>query len=193
MASRSALSRDLADIMSFIAKYRDSLDDDTYNSLQYSVKLIQIPKISNTNRADAAIEFVRWDALNQEDRNAYEKLSVIIKDKTVRVEAANLGRLKPSDVVRKVNEALNGVVKMTSNLHVELYKLFSVRPPSGADDPFETVAEFCLYDEAHSDYVYQEAWVVFLVHFMQAGGFAPTDIRKMVREGKKLDVNEYRS
>lgn len=192
LASRSALSRDLADIMSFIEKYRNSLDDDTYNSLQYSVKLIQIPKISNTNRADAAVEFVRWDALNQEDQNAYEKLSVIIKDKTVRVEAANLGRLKPSDVIRKANEALNGV-KMTSNLHVALYKVFSVRPPSGADDPFETVAEFCLYDEAHNDYVYQEAWVAFLVHFIQASGFAPADIRKMVREGKKLDVDTYRS
>lgn len=191
MASRSALSRDLADIMAFIEKYRNSLDDDTYNSLQYSVKLIQIPKISNTDRADAAVEFVRWDALSQEDRDAYEKLSVIIKDKTVRVEAANLRRLKPSDVIRKVNEKLKAT-KVTSNIHVALYKVFSVRPPKGADDPFDTLAEFCLYDEVHNDYVYQEAWVTFLVHFIQASGFTPADIRRMVREGQKLDVDDYR-
>ena len=189
-ANRSALSRDLSDIVSFIEKYRNSLDDDTYNSLQYSVKLIQIPKISNTNRADAAIEFVRWDALSEEDKESYEKLAVIIKDKTVRVETANFGRLKPSDVVKKVNERLNGI-KITSNLHPALYKVFAIRPANGADDPFETQAEYCLYDEAHNDYVYQEAWVNFLIHFMQAGSFSPADIRKLAAEGKKLELKDY--
>lgn len=64
-ASKSALSKDVADIVSFVDKYRTGLDDDTYNSQEYSLKLIQIPKISNTNRADAAIEFVRWDELRK--------------------------------------------------------------------------------------------------------------------------------
>jgi hypothetical protein len=50
-ANRSALSKDLAEIVSFVEKYRNTLDDDTYNSQEYSIKLIQIPKISNTGRA----------------------------------------------------------------------------------------------------------------------------------------------
>lgn len=190
-ANRSALSKDLADIVSFVEKYRNTLDDDTYNSPEYSIKLIQIPKITNTNRADAAIEFVRWDALSDEDKAAYEQLTVIIKDKTVRIEAANVGRLKPSEVVRKVNENLAGKA-ITQNLHTTLYKLFQIRPLNGADDPFDTNAEFCLYDEPHNDYVYQDAWVHFLIHFMQAGAFDAAALREIERSGEKLDIEQYR-
>ena len=190
-ANRAVLSKDLADIVSFVEKFRSKLDDDTYNSQAYSIKLIQIPKISNTNRADAAVEFVKWDALSEEDKAAYEKLNVIIKDKTVKVEAANVGRLKPSEVVRKVNVGLNGK-SITQNLHTTLYKIFGIRPMNGADDPFETEAEFCLYDEPHSDYVYQEAWVNFLIHFMQTTELSAPDLRKKERDGEKLLVEKYR-
>lgn len=190
-ANRSALSKDLADIISFVEKYRNTLDDDTYNSQEYSIKLIQIPKISNTNRADAAVEFVRWDALNDEDKAAYDQLTVIIKDKTVKIEAVNVGRLRPSEVIKKVNESLNGK-QITQNLHVVLYKLFGIRPPNGAEDPFDTQAELCLYDEPHNDYVYQDAWVDFLIHFMQTTEMTPDELRAKQRNGESLNISEYR-
>lgn len=189
-ANKSALSSDLAEIVSFVEKYRNKLDDATYNSQEYSIKLIQIPKISNTNRADAAVEFVRWDSLSAEDRNAYEKLNVIIKDKTVKVEAANVGRLKSSEVIKKVNDALKKKA-ITSNLHVVLYKLFKIRPKNGAEDPFDTNAEYCLYDEPHNDYVYQDAWVSFLVHFFQISQLEPADLRLKESNGEVLNVEGY--
>jgi hypothetical protein len=190
-ANRSALSKDLSEIISFVINYRNTLDEDIYNSQKYSIKLLLIPKISNTNRADAAVEFVRWDALSHEDKTAYEKLIVITKDKTVKIEAANVGRLKPAEVIKKVNEALNGKT-ITQSLHVILYKLFAIRPANGADDPFETNTEFCLYDEAHNDYVYQEAWVSFVVHFMQTTDLEPKDLREKQRDGEVLRIDDYR-
>jgi len=190
-ASKSALSKDLADIVSFVEKYRNGLSDDIYNSLEYSIKLIQIPKITNTNRADAAIEFVKWDELSDEDKAAYDQISVIIKDKRVTVEASNVKRIKPTEVVNRVNDALGGT-RLTLNLHVVLYKLFKVRPPNGADDPFDTNSEFCLYDEPHNDYVYQEAWVEYLVHLFQTTEYTPTQLRTMDKQGESLDVDEYR-
>lgn len=190
-ASKSALSKDLADIVSFVEKYRNSLSDVIYNSLEYSIKLIQIPKITNTNRADAAIEFVKWDELSDEDKAAYDKISVIIKDKRVTIEGSNVKRIKPTEVVNRVNDTL-GDVRLTLNLHVVLYKLFKVRPPNGADDPFDTNSEFCLYDEPHNDYVYQEAWVEYLVHFFQATEYTPTQLRKMGKLGESLDVDKHR-
>ena len=190
-ANRSALSKDLSEIVSFVVKYRNTLDEKTYNSREYSIKLIQIPKISNTNRADAAVEFVRWDALSDEDKAAYEQLTVIIKDKTVKIEAANVGRLKSSEVIKKINGTLNRKA-ITQNLHVCLYKLFEIRPPNGAIDPFETNAEFCLYDEPHNDYVYQESWVSFLVHFLQITDLEAKDLRDKERSGECLDIDHYR-
>lgn len=190
-ANRSALSKDLSEVVSFVEKYRTSLDDAVFNSQEYSIKLIQIPKISNTNRADAAIEFVRWDQLSEDDKQAYEQLTVIIKDKTVKIEAANVGRIKPSEVVRRVNENLNRKV-LTLNLHATLYKLFEARPPNGSDDPFDTVTEFCLYDETHGDYVYQEAWVDFLTHFLQTTNVTPNDLRSKLRKGDNLKIDDCR-
>ncbi|MFK8068152.1 MAG: DUF3644 domain-containing protein [Gammaproteobacteria bacterium] len=190
-ANKSALSKDLSEIMIFVEKYRNTLADDIYNSQEYSIKLIQIPKISNTNRAEAAIEFVKWDTLSSEDKAAYEKLNVLIKDKTVKIEAVNVGRLKPSEVVKKVNEGLNGK-SLTQNLHATLYKLFEIRPANGSDDPFDTQAEFCLYDEPHNDYVYQDAWVSFLINFMQITELEASDLRQQERDGEKLNIDQYR-
>lgn len=189
-ASKSALSKDLSDLVGFVEKYRSALSDDEYNSQEYSIKLIQIPKISNTNRADTAIEFVRWDALSEEDKAAYDQVAVIIKDKRVTVEGANVGRLKPSEVVEQINTRFSGYdVKI--NLHSALYKLFRIRPENGADDPFETNTKYCLYDEPHGDYVYQPEWIDFIVHYLQVSGAQPEELRQKLRNKEFLDVGEF--
>jgi len=190
-ANKSALSKDLSDIVTFVEKYRNTLDEAVYNSQEYSIKLIQIPKISNTNRADAAIEFVKWDSLNEDDKKAYERLIVLVKDKTVRVEASNVGKLKASMVVKKVNDALINKI-MTQNLHVVLYKLFKVRPTHGALNPFDTQAEFCLYDETHGDYVYQDTWVDFLINFLKTTPYDASELRRKNSNNEYLELSDFR-
>lgn len=190
-SSKSALSKDLTDIVSFVEKYRTALDDAIYNTQEYSIKLIQIPKISNTNRAEAAIEFVKWDSLNPEDRAAYERLNVLVKDKTVKVEASNVGKLKPSDVVNKVNEGLTEKA-INQSIHVVLYKLFKIRPTNGSPAPFETQAEFCHYDEPHDDYVYQNSWVSFLINFLESTEYTASDFRQKLKNKEYLEVDDFR-
>lgn len=190
-ANKKALSKDLIELVEFVKMYRNSLADDDYGSQEYSIKLLQIPKISNTNRADAAIEFVRWDELSEENRRAYEQVAVIIKDKKVSVSVANVKRLKPTEVVAEVNRKMNRKA-ITTNLHVTLYKLFGIRPPANADDPTETAADFCLYDETHNGYVYESAWIDFIVHFMQSSGFTPAQLRVKERAGEQLRITDYR-
>ncbi len=190
-ANKSLLSKDTSELSNFIDSFRQELTDDIYNSQEFSIKLIQIPKISNTSRDDIAIEFVKWDELSEEDQKAYEQIAVIIKDKKIYVEAANIKKLKPSEVWKKVNETL-GTKILTQNLHVTLFRLFSVRPSSGAEDPFDTRTEFCLYDEVHNDYVYQEAWVEFLIHFFQTAKLSAEELRGLENQGKKLNIEDYK-
>lgn len=190
-ANKAALSKDLMDIVNYIDTYRSSLTDTVFNSQEYSIKLIQIPKISNTKKTDAAIEFVKWDELNEADKAAYEQICALIKDKKVKIEAANVGRLKPGEVVTKVKENYPQA-DLTISLHTCLCKLFQIRPPSGAEDPFETNAEFCHYDEAHNDYVYQDTWVVFLTNIFQSGTVTPEQIRQAVKKGELWDLDTYR-
>lgn len=51
-ASKQLLSTEYKDLIEFIKKYREHLREDIYNSQEYSIKLIQIPKISNSNKND---------------------------------------------------------------------------------------------------------------------------------------------
>jgi hypothetical protein len=99
-------------------------------------------------------------------------------------------RFKPSEVVSEVNANINGV-SITSNLHVTLYKIFDIRPPNGADDPFDTKSVYCLYDETHGDYVYEQAWVDFLIHFMQTQTFTAAELRSKEKTGDKMDIKGY--
>lgn len=160
-ASKTLLSNEVKDLKDFIEKYRLSLSDETFNSQDYSVKLISIPKITNTNRNDLAVEFVNWSGLSEEDQLNYNKLQAIIKDKTVVKEGVNSGKLKAGDIVNAIKEEMPDFSHYD---HKCLYTIFSIRPVgvSKDHDPFNTNTSFCHYDEPHDDYLYQENWLEFV-------------------------------
>jgi hypothetical protein len=147
-----------------ILKYRSELTEEVFNSQEYSIKLIQIPKILNNPKKDVpAIEFVNWSNLSEEDKRNYEKIIALIKNKIVKTEVINPGKLKAGDVVKKVSEKTN-IKKFSHYDHRCLYYLFAIRPTSKESlDAFETNTKYCHYDELHKDYVYQTAWAEFLI------------------------------
>lgn len=188
-ANKSVLSKEMKTIKNYVENYRSSLKDDIFQSQEYSIKLIQIPKVSNTNRSDFAIEFVNWNNLDEKDRESYNKVTSIIKDKVVRVEAANAGKLKPSSVIKKVNKLVKE--KLNHYDHRCLYTIFSIRPPSNAIDPFDTNTKYCHYDEVHNDYLYQEEWVKFIVNIINGGKITLDDIKSTFNRNKVLDIDQY--
>lgn len=167
-ANKSALSTNFKDIQKFIDDFRGELSLETYNSQEFSIKLIQIPKVCSSSRADIAIEFVSLDSLSDEDKELYEKITVLIKDKKVKVEGSNVGKLKPSNVVDKIRLVL-GDKAINTSLHFKYCSIFNIRPSKDHPDPFETNTKYCHYDEAHNDYVYNDEWVNFLIHIIQTG------------------------
>ena len=189
-ASRSVLSKDLSEIVAYIGKYRDSLEDDIYNSQEYSIKLIQIPKISNTNRADAAIEFVKWDELNAEDRKAYKKVTAIVKTKIVKQEAVNVHRFKPGKVIEAVNKATSN--KINHHDHKCLFVIFSIRPDTSyLGDKSKTNAKYCLYDEVHKDYVYTQEWIDVLIEVLNKGKMERFMWKSTYKYGRKYNLRNY--
>lgn len=103
IARSRILSKDMEDIKRYIEKYRSCLSQDTFDSQEFSVKLLQVPKVSNTSRNDLAIEFVHWDSLNEEDRKNYNRLTTIIKDKIVTRNVSNMDLLRPTKVAESVS------------------------------------------------------------------------------------------
>lgn len=191
LSGKTLLSKEVSDLKEYIDKYKNSISDETYISQEYSIKLIQVPKISNTNRGDLAIEFVNWDSLSEEDRKNYEKVTTIIKDKVVTKEVVNPGKLKPGQVVDMVNDKI--ATKINHFDHKWLYYTFSVRPTSndGEFDPFDTNIKYCHYDELHDDYVYQNSWVDFLISIISSGMITRDEWKYNWDNEIKYDIENY--
>jgi hypothetical protein len=188
-AGKKALSSEYKDIKSFIEKYRTSLPDETFQSQEFSIKLIQIPKIANTNKNDIAIDFVKWSEIDDVDKLNYEKITAIIKDKIIYKEAVNPGKLKPGIIIDKIK---NTGLSFNNFQHRCFYTVFSVRPQTNnSDDPFDTNEQYCHYDDAHRDYLYQEIWADFIINCLSHNLISMEDIKNNYDNNKKLKIEEY--
>lgn len=193
IASKTLLSKEVIEIREYIEKYRNSLDDETFNSQSYSIKLISVPKISNTHRNDLAVEFVNWKELSLEEREYYEKLVAITKEKNIFVESINSGKLKPSAVLNRVEELCG--TKISHYDHKCLFTIFSIRPSKldKETDPFNTNTTFCHYDEAHDDYLYQQDWCNFISNGIRNNTLNKEQWTKLYKGEKKIDIKQFRN
>lgn len=155
-AARSLARQNAKSVKDYIERFRGNLPATVLNSMKYSFNVYLVPKVANREKvADAAVEFVRVDEASPEELRRLEKLNVLIREKKIPI--ANLDLLKPSQVVEKINEHCPYAVTITG--HTNAWRHYGVRPPSGSDRPEACQTDYCVYDEAHKDYVYTNAWV----------------------------------
>ncbi len=188
-ANRSVLSAELREVRSYIENYRSNLSEDIFNSQEYSVKLIQVPIVSNTNRNDIAIDFVRWDELDSASKERYQQIVTLIKDRKEWNEGKNVGRLLPGKVVEKVKAMTH--LNFNFHHHRYIYTIFSVRPPGRDPNPGETNTKYCHYDFANENYAYQESWVDFIVKLFEVYRLTIEEIHLAYKIGEKWDINQY--
>ena len=190
LSNKKILSKEIRYIRDYVEKYRNNLSDEIFNSQEFSIKLIQIPKISNTSRKDLAIEFVSWSELIAEDKANYEKLDAIIKDKVIKKEAINVGKLKAGGVLRQVKK--QSKIELNHYDHRCFYYVFSIRPiKEESKDPFETNTKYCHYDECHYDYIYQDIWVSFLIKTLLEKKVSLKDLKKDYKARQKRDISTF--
>ena len=150
-------------IKQYIDTFRSSLSTDVQSDLAYSFKVFLVPKIGNHASRDAvAVEFVKYDPSKPDEMQKYEHIVSLIKPKEISV--SNLDKLKPGDVVRRVGAKLGKPFNM--HHHIMCYRHFNARPHRRAPDPKACDSRYCVYDVAHKDYVYTEAWVAHLLKVM---------------------------
>lgn len=187
ISNKSLLSKEMQDLKKYVEKYRSMLTQDIFDSMEYSVKLIQIPKITNTNRNELAIEFVSWNNLNGEDKDSFDKLSVLIKDKLAPQRVVNLSMYKPTEVIKKVHERSG--IQISMSQHTLLWKIFNVRPATNSDEKFETNQRYCCFDEPHCDYVYTQDWINFICTLFEKHDF--TFSNPKLKCSGTLNITDY--
>lgn len=191
-ANKQLLSTEVREIKDFIEKYRLNVKESIFNTQEFSVKLIQVPKIANTNRNDLAIEFVNWNSISEDDRENYEKITTLIKDKVQKTEVINPGKLKPGAVVTAVNKSYQ--INFNHFDHRCLLFIFSIKPmkEDGLNtDPFETNTKYCHYDEAHNDYLFKEEWINFIISNITSGALTREIWKTNFDDKRKLQINLY--
>jgi hypothetical protein len=159
-AARALARGEAAGVSEYIQRFRGELPSTILNSMKYSFSVFLVPRVANrASAADAAVQFVNVNEASAEELERLTRLNVLIREKHIPI--ANLDMFKPSQVVAKVAEKLQRRFGMGT--HTQAWKYYAVRPNSGAPNPAATKSQFCVYDPAHSDYLYTQAWIDFLV------------------------------
>jgi hypothetical protein len=167
-ALKAAMSSAAKTVKDYVETFRTALPVDVLNSIKYSFSVFLVPRVANrSTAADAAIQFIKVDEASPEKVERLGRLNVLIKEKHIPI--ANLDRYKPSEVVETLNARLPNPI--TLHVHTCAWKHYGVRPSSGAAHPERTKSEYCVYDQAHEDYVYTKAWIEMLATNLPKPGF----------------------
>ncbi len=147
-------------VKDYIERFRGNLPSTVLSSMKYSFNVFLVPRVANRkSAADAAIEFVRVDEASPEELERLEKLNVLIREKHIPI--ANLDLHKPSQVVDALKQRLPFKVNVAT--HTAAWRHFGIRPSQGSSAPENTNGQYCVYDNAHRDYLYTTAWIDKLV------------------------------
>lgn len=158
-ALRQHLASAGRDVLSFIDRFRGDLPEEILNDPKYSFRVYLVPKATGRPMsADAAVEFVPYDPTAATDTEHLKKIITLIKEREVPV--VNLNLMKPKEVVAQVQSRLPFVFNIS--LHTRAWQHYGVRPKARSNAPERTKSKYCLYDKAHEDYLYTQAWVDLL-------------------------------
>ncbi|MGH7869945.1 MAG: DUF3644 domain-containing protein [Candidatus Dormibacteraceae bacterium] len=163
VAAQQRLPKKLQD---FFVTYRSSLDPSLVLDRHFEFRVEIIQKSAPKSEADLAISFVREEDLTDNERQAYETLEktgrVILREKARPV--VNLDHLRPTAVCQQVEAEIPFRFRASAEFP-QAWKSLGVRPPSSAKGKArqKTDERYCMYDEAHDDYVYTNAFVRKLI------------------------------
>lgn len=144
------------EILSFVEQYRASLSTDIAADQRYCFQVYLVPKIGNHPSGETvAVEFVHYDPSKPEEMARYEKVAALIKERQIPV--VNLGRYRPSDVVREMKQL--GHAEFSIAKHTWAWKHYAVRPDGSASSPLKCKTDLCVYDAVHRDHVYTDKWI----------------------------------
>ena len=131
-------------------RLREGLTNEQQADLEYQFRVIYTLDAASKSRSH--FEFIRPDSTEGKD----------IRNVLVQYKAADhFFPHKPSRVGGLVRER-SGKVFTTHN-HTQAWRLFKIRPSTGARQPENTNKDYCIYHSAHGDYTYSDAWVDHLV------------------------------
>ena len=154
-------TQEYEELKKYINDFQIGLSNEVMENPAFAFRVWLVAKPAKEGRkSDISIEYVRLDSSDPNQMAALQQSIVAIKQSIRPV--SNTGLLKPKQVAEQVASAL-GCKFLSSTHHVRAWKHFKIRPEAGHEEPNKTNSDFCIYDEAHKDYLYTDAWVKYLI------------------------------
>jgi hypothetical protein len=157
--AQESLPEELAKVLA------DSRDDPTANDQRFEFRLHLVPKQGPPSEADVSMTFLPEEELSEEQRETLAELdrsgTVIVRERHRPV--SNVDKMKPGEAARKIEQSIQ--FRFSLYYHFILaWKRLGVRPDGGAKFPERTDERYCVYDAAHHDYLYTDAFVDLVVN-----------------------------
>ncbi|MEO7047328.1 MAG: hypothetical protein ABI091_18645, partial [Ferruginibacter sp.] len=67
-----------------------------------------------------------WNSLSENDKKNYEKVTALVKDKVIKTEVINPGKLKPGKVIQEINKNID--FKINHADHKCILATLGIRP-----------------------------------------------------------------
>lgn len=139
-----------ADIAALDARLQDGVSENILNDIEYQFRVVYT--LDASARSHAHFHFVKPDSEDgQKIHNVLARKVASDEDYPLRVK----------DVIDQVKDRSGQAFNRTD--HQKAWKLFRVRPNSGAAQPENTDKRYCIYHRVHKDYTYSPEWVDRLV------------------------------
>jgi hypothetical protein len=163
----------------------DARSDPAAEDQRFEFRLHLVPKQGPRPEADVSLTFLREEDLSDEQRAALAALdagTVIVRERHRPV--SNVDKMKPGEAARRIEQRIP--FRFSLYYHFILaWKRLNVRPDGGARFPERTDERYCVYDAAHYDYLYTDAFVDLVVDRISTAegyeeffGFAPQPKRE---------------
>jgi hypothetical protein len=144
----------------FLADFHADLDPTIEQDQRFEFRVHLVPKVGPRSEADLALSFVREDELTAEEQDVLVNLGrtgrVIVRERVRPV--ANSDLFKPREATERIAAALPFEFNLYAHF-VPAWKKLGVRPMERDEHPERTKEEYCVYDRAHRDYLYTEAFI----------------------------------
>lgn len=131
----------------------EDLGEDRVSDIEYRFRVVYT--LESATKSKSHFKFI-----HPTDENAEEIRNVLIKkeisDKLYPHKASRV-----SELVRERSDR-----QFSIHNHTQAWRKFRVRPRGVADQPDNTIKDYCIYHQAHGDYTYSDKWVEFLVTFI---------------------------
>ena len=167
-SARNSLPKKTREFLSrFVADVGPTVSDDP----RFDFRINLVPKLGPKSSSDMAMTFTREDELSSSQREALEQLGksgkVLVREQHRPV--ANLGLMRPTAVAAAIEARTPFCFRPSSEVPTA-WKRLKCRPKHGDAHPERTDERYCLYDQAHDDYLYTPAFVEKVVRETETEG-----------------------